>query len=155
MNATLAREATVRADGIQLQSTVHAAPFYIGLPELELLAAIERFERGPHDIEARVRETMRLVDLEGFESRKPREMSGGQQQRVALARALAHQPAGVEDPAVKNFVLGVEMTEKELQGAFERNGLKRIAPARGGTWSSCRSPLSTPARAVAGWSAAR
>ena len=48
-----------------------------------------------------------------------------------LARALAHEPADGGDPAVKNFVLGVEMTEKELQGAFERNGLKRIAPARG------------------------
>ena len=48
-----------------------------------------------------------------------------------LARALAHEPADGGDPAVKNFVLGVEMTEKELQGAFERNGLKRIAPAQG------------------------
>ena len=35
------------------------------------------------------------------------------------------------DTAVKNFVVGVEMTEKELQGAFERNGLKKIAPAKG------------------------
>jgi molecular chaperone GrpE len=48
-----------------------------------------------------------------------------------LARALAHEPAAGDDPVVKNFVLGVEMTEKELQGAFERNGLKRIAPGRG------------------------
>src|SRR5437764_13713795 len=48
-----------------------------------------------------------------------------------LARALAHEPTAGDDPLVKNFVLGVEMTEKELQGAFERNGLKRIAPARG------------------------
>ena len=48
-----------------------------------------------------------------------------------LALALAHEPAGGDDPVVKNFVLGVEMTEKELQGAFERNGLKRIAPVRG------------------------
>ncbi|CAN7472175.1 nucleotide exchange factor GrpE [Phenylobacterium sp. LjRoot225] len=48
-----------------------------------------------------------------------------------LARALAAQPAESADPAVKNFVVGVEMTEKELQGAFERNGLKRIDPARG------------------------
>lgn len=47
-----------------------------------------------------------------------------------LARALAHEPADGGDPAVKNFVLGVEMTEKELLGAFERNGLKRIAPER-------------------------
>ena len=48
-----------------------------------------------------------------------------------LARALAHEPADGGDPAVKNFVLGVELTEKELAGAFERNGLKRISPARG------------------------
>jgi molecular chaperone GrpE len=48
-----------------------------------------------------------------------------------LARALAHEPADGGDPAVKNFVLGVELTEKELLAAFERNGLKRIAPARG------------------------
>jgi molecular chaperone GrpE len=48
-----------------------------------------------------------------------------------LSRALAHEPATADDPAVKNFVLGVEMTEKALLGAFERNGLKRLAPLRG------------------------
>jgi len=48
-----------------------------------------------------------------------------------LSRALAHEPADTGDAAVKNFVLGIEMTEKELQGAFERNGLKRVAPNRG------------------------
>ena len=48
----------------------------------------------------------------------------------ALARALQHSPGG-DDTVVKNFVLGVEMTEKELQGAFERNGLKRVDPAKG------------------------
>jgi molecular chaperone GrpE len=48
-----------------------------------------------------------------------------------LARALSVPPADAGDSGVKNFVVGVEMTEKELQGAFERNGLKRILPARG------------------------
>ena len=48
-----------------------------------------------------------------------------------LARALAAQPADTGDTAVKNFVVGVELTEKELLGAFERNGLKKIDPARG------------------------
>lgn len=47
-----------------------------------------------------------------------------------LSRALQHGPGG-EDPAVKNFVLGVEMTEKELAQAFERNGLKKVDPPRG------------------------
>jgi spermidine/putrescine ABC transporter ATP-binding subunit len=44
------------------------------------------------EIAARVRETLALVKLEGFESRKPDQLSGGQQQRVALARALVKRP---------------------------------------------------------------
>lgn len=44
-------------------------------------------------------------------------------------RALAAAPDG-EGP-VKNFVVGVEMTSKELQGAFDKNGLKRIDPVKG------------------------
>jgi putative spermidine/putrescine transport system ATP-binding protein len=41
---------------------------------------------------ARVEETLRLVRLDGFGERLPRQLSGGQQQRVALARALAFRP---------------------------------------------------------------
>jgi len=48
-----------------------------------------------------------------------------------LSRALGHLPGDHDDPAVKNFIVGVEMTEKELQGAFERNGLKKIDPPKG------------------------
>jgi molecular chaperone GrpE len=48
-----------------------------------------------------------------------------------LARALAAEPSETVDPVVKNFMVGVELTEKELQAAFERNGLKRIHPAKG------------------------
>jgi spermidine/putrescine transport system ATP-binding protein len=44
------------------------------------------------EIDRRVRDAMTLVDLVGFESRKPPQMSGGQQQRVALARALVNHP---------------------------------------------------------------
>ena len=44
------------------------------------------------EIRRRVQEALALVDLEGFERRKPAQMSGGQQQRVALARALVNQP---------------------------------------------------------------
>src|SRR5437868_6200525 len=44
------------------------------------------------EIEARAREAIRLVRLEGFANRLPRQLSGGQQQRVALARALAIRP---------------------------------------------------------------
>jgi molecular chaperone GrpE len=47
-----------------------------------------------------------------------------------LSRALQHEPTA-QDPAVKNFVLGVELTEKELAQAFERNGLKKVDPPKG------------------------
>lgn len=47
-----------------------------------------------------------------------------------LSRALQHAPA-VEDAGVKNFVIGVELTEKELASAFERNGLKKVDPPKG------------------------
>ena len=48
-----------------------------------------------------------------------------------LARALQHAPKDAGDPAVKNLVVGLEMTEKELLAAFERNGLKKIDPPKG------------------------
>jgi spermidine/putrescine transport system ATP-binding protein len=44
------------------------------------------------EIKRRVAEALALVELEGRETRKPRQLSGGQQQRVALARALVNRP---------------------------------------------------------------
>ena len=44
------------------------------------------------DIEARVRDMLKLVKLEQFAKRKPHQLSGGQRQRVALARAVAKRP---------------------------------------------------------------
>jgi len=41
----------------------------------------------------RVAEALELVQLSGFEKRRPNQLSGGQQQRVALARALVLRPA--------------------------------------------------------------
>jgi len=48
-----------------------------------------------------------------------------------LSRATAHSPRESQDAAVTNFIIGVEMTEKELLAAFERNGLKKIDPGKG------------------------
>ncbi len=44
------------------------------------------------EMEKRVKESLKEVQMEGFEDRYPREMSGGQQQRIALARMLAYRP---------------------------------------------------------------
>ena len=37
-------------------------------------------------------DTLKLVNLEGYENRMPSELSGGQQQRVAVARAIVLKP---------------------------------------------------------------
>ena len=45
------------------------------------------------EIKARVSAMLELVELPGYEKRKPTQISGGQAQRVALARALINRPA--------------------------------------------------------------
>jgi spermidine/putrescine transport system ATP-binding protein len=44
------------------------------------------------EIAERVAEVLKMVQLEGFERRKPDELSGGQRQRVAIARAVINRP---------------------------------------------------------------
>jgi spermidine/putrescine transport system ATP-binding protein len=46
-----------------------------------------------HEIGARVEEALRMVRLETYAERRPKQLSGGQQQRVALARALINHPS--------------------------------------------------------------
>ena len=44
------------------------------------------------EIRKKVSQMLELVQLEGYERRKPSELSGGQKQRVAIARALVNNP---------------------------------------------------------------
>jgi len=44
------------------------------------------------EIEARVREAAKILDLEEYLKRKPGQLSGGQRQRVAMGRAIVRQP---------------------------------------------------------------
>jgi molecular chaperone GrpE len=83
------------------------------------------------------------ADVENTKRRAEREMNDARAYAIQkfardllgaadnLSRATAMSPRDSQDPAVTNYIIGVEMTEKELQGAFERNGLKKVEPAKG------------------------
>src|SRR6266852_1031638 len=86
---------------------------------------MKRVPRAAH--RDRVHEMLRVVELEGFESRRIRQLSGGQQQRVALARALVNRPAALllDEP------LGALDVKLRKQMQFE---LKRIQHELGTTF---------------------
>ena len=72
------------------------------------------------EIRATVERMLKLVQMEGFSERLPRELSGGQQQRIALARTLAvnpkvlllDEPFGALD---KNLRLDMQIEIKRIQ----------------------------------------
>ena len=80
------------------------------------------------EIAHRVTEALALVDLAGFEGRRPGEISGGQQQRVALARALATEPRVLLlDEPLSNLDPSLrERTRRELAAAVRRVGITTV-----------------------------
>jgi len=54
--------------------------------------AMEANDATDDEIENRVPELLKKVNLSGFENKFPETLSGGESQRVAIARALAHRP---------------------------------------------------------------
>lgn len=88
--------------------------------------ALEIRKLPKEEIEKRVRESLKEVQMEGFEDRYPREMSGGQQQRIALARMLAYRP--------KVFLMDEPLSNLDARLRMDmRSELKRLHRIAGAT----------------------
>ena len=70
----------------------HYAPFKHMTVQSNVAFGLTVRKRPKAEIEARVKELLELVRLDGLAERYPSQLSGGQLQRMALARALAVQP---------------------------------------------------------------
>ncbi|MDA7947061.1 MAG: amino acid ABC transporter ATP-binding protein [Hyphomicrobiaceae bacterium] len=57
-----------------------------------MMAPLKVLKQGKEEVEARARDLIKKVRLDGKENSYPGELSGGQQQRVAIARSLAMHP---------------------------------------------------------------
>lgn len=78
--------------------------------------------------ESMAREALRMVGLNGFESRSPHHLSGGQQQRVALARTLAPCPELIllDEPFSNLDALLREGTRQEVRALLKKRGMSAV-----------------------------
>ncbi len=78
------------------------------------------------EMDKRVKESLKEVQMDGYEDRYPREMSGGQQQRIALARMLAYRP--------KVFLMDEPLSNLDARLRMDmRTELKRLHHISGAT----------------------
>jgi molecular chaperone GrpE len=111
-----------------------------GDPGLQASAELEALITENADMRDRLLRTM--ADMENLRRRTEREKSDTARYSVSnfardvltvgdnLRRTIEHVPAeaAAQDPALKSFLDGVEITERELLNALERHGVTRIDP---------------------------
>ncbi|MBM4325372.1 MAG: ABC transporter ATP-binding protein, partial [Deltaproteobacteria bacterium] len=80
------------------------------------------------EVSDKVTETLRFVQLAGFEKRPATKLSGGQQQRVALARALVAEPKVIlfDEPLSNLDAKLREETRKELRSFLSRLSITAV-----------------------------
>lgn len=99
-----------------------------------------REEKAPQEqMEARVREVLRFVELEHTYQQFPAELSGGMRRRVSIARALVDAPplvfydsptAGL-DPVTSQTIITLIMRGRDLQGVTSVVATHRVQDAFG------------------------
>ncbi|WP_394199066.1 ABC transporter ATP-binding protein [Litoreibacter albidus] len=82
----------------------------------------------PKDVDVRVEDAARLLELTPYLDRKPRALSGGQRQRVALGRAIVREPkAFLMDEPLSNLDAKLRVqTRSEIVKLHKRLGVTTI-----------------------------
>ena len=91
------------------------------------------------EIEARVREVLRFVEMEAAIEKFPAELSGGMRRRVSIARALASRPALIFydsptaglDPVTSQTIITLILRRRDLQGVTSLLATHRVQDAFG------------------------
>src|SRR6186713_1833352 len=74
------------------------------------------------EIDRRVQEAARILDLEPFLKRKPKALSGGQRQRVAMGRAIVRQPSAfLMDEPLSNLDAQLRVQMRAEISELQRN----------------------------------
>lgn len=91
----------------------------------------------PREIESRVMEVLRFVDLEQAINQFPPELSGGMQRRVAVARAIISEPAllfydsptGGLDPVTSERIIELVIKQRDIRGSSSLLVTQRLQDA--------------------------
>jgi len=107
--------------GVVFQTPV-LFPWRTVLQNVLLPADVQKLDK--EKMRQRAMDLIRLVGLEGFENRYPRELSGGMQQRVGIIRALIHDPAILlmDEPFGALDAMTRESMNVELQRIWMESG---------------------------------